>query len=252
MSDELGDDLDPGPGLAHIEAHENVLLIDAGEGGKGVDLLNARLQQHALVGAVGMENGGLGQQSRELLTPRVVGLDDLDAQPRNKKLTGQIVGDAPAAYQNDLADGAGVQMHLPEEGVGVPEARHEADPVSGGKPELAGGNIDVLFSPLHGADQQLCPDKGGKLHQRPPLQNGTGGKLEGEQLHPSSGEGVGFDGRGNPQAPGNLRGAGHLRVDAEAQPQVIGDERQTFVVFGIPDPGDGVLGPQLFGDEAAQ
>ena len=112
--------------------------------------------------------------------------------------------------------------------------------------------MDLLLPALDRADQDLCPCDAGQLHQRPARQRRIRRKLEFQQLDLAAEEGVGLDRRRNAQRPRHLRRADQLRIDGQAQPQIVGNERQLPRVFRVPDAGNGVLRADLLRNEAAQ
>ena len=124
------------------------------------------------------------------------------------------------------------------------------DLVAGFDDEVPVGDDD-LVPPLYGADQDLHPDpirKGVKVHA---VQNASGLYLDLCQLHPAPGEGFDVDGRGEPQGAADLGGCFHFRVHRHAEPQFLPEEGKLLGVFGVPDPGNGVAGADLFADHAA-
>jgi len=65
-------------------------------------------------------------------------------------------------------------------------------------------------------------------------------------------KGVGPHGRRQPQAPRDLGRAGQLRVDGQAQPEVVRNQRKLRIIFRIAHTRDRMLRAGLFGDQAAQ
>ena len=112
--------------------------------------------------------------------------------------------------------------------------------------------MNLLLPALDRADQDLCPCDAGQLHQCPARQRRIRRKLEFQQLDLAAEEGVGLDSRRNAQRPRHLRRADQLRIDGQAQPQIVGNERQLPRVFRVPDAGNGVLRADLLRNEAAQ
>lgn len=114
------------------------------------------------------------------------------------------------------------------------------------QPERAGRNMNLLLPALDRADQDLCPCDAGQLHQCPARQRRIRRKLEFQQLDLAAEEGVGLDSRRNAQRPRHLRRADQLRIDGQAQPQIVGNERQLPRVFRVPDAGNVCFAPIFF------
>ena len=112
--------------------------------------------------------------------------------------------------------------------------------------------MDLLLAALDRADEHLGLRDRRQLHERFAAQRRVGRKLEFEQLDLAAEEGVGLDSRRNAQRPRHLRRADQLRIDGQAQPQIVGNERQFPRVFRVPDAGNGVLRADLLRNEAAQ
>ena len=173
MADELRDDLDLRPGLSHIQAHKDVLLVDARECSKRVSRFDAGLEQHSLICAVAVKDRRLGKKNGKLLAAGIVGFDDFDTKAGVEQLAGKIVCNASATDQNDLTDRAGSKPRLAEKRLRVAQAGDEADTVACGKAELSRGNIDLLLPALNHTNQQLRAHERGQLHECPALQDGT-------------------------------------------------------------------------------
>ena len=121
------------------------------------------------------------------------------------------------------------------------------------EPERAAGNGHVVVvAALNRADQHVGARERRQLHQRLARKGRVRLQNELQKLHMAVSERVGTHGRRQAQAARDLGGAGQLRVDGEAQAQILGDERKLGIVFRIPDAGDGVLRAGLLCDQAAK
>ena len=112
--------------------------------------------------------------------------------------------------------------------------------------------MDLLLAALDRADEHLGLRDRRQLHERFAAQRRVGRELEFEQLDLAAEEGVGLDGRRGAERPGHLGRADELRIDGQAQPQIVGDERKLPGVFGVAHAGDGVPRADLLRDQAAQ
>ena len=144
------------------------------------------------------------------------------------------------------------ELHLPEELLRARIGRDEGNAVARLQAERAGGDMDLLLPALDRADQDLCLCNAGQLHQCPARQRRIRRKLEFQKLHLAAEEGIGLDGRRDTQRPRHLRRADELRVDGQAQAQIVGNERQLIRIFRVPDAGNGMLRTDLLCDKAAQ
>ena len=198
-----------------------------------------------------MEDRRLRQELAQLLAALRVRFDDLHVHAGRQQLPGKIIAHPSAADQHDLPHPGLRHADLPEKPLRLLRTCHHGDPVPGLQLELTGGDDDVKLPPLHRADQHVGTELSDVL-QRHAVQRGTRRHAGFENFHMPSGKGVDFDGRGEPQYPGHFRGAGFLRVDGHAEPQIVLDEVQFLHVHGVAHPGDGVPRAQLLADEAAQ
>ena len=127
----------------------------------------------------------------------------------------------------------------------------QVDLIPGLQLEVAGGD-DGLLAPSHGADQHPDPDGLIEVAEPHPVEGGVGRQSVFHQLQAALGEGLQLHGRGEPQHTGDLPGGGLLRIDGHSEAQLLPHEAELYLVIRVADAGDGVLHPQLFGNQAGQ
>ena len=74
---------------------------------------------------------------------------------------------------------------------------------------------------------------------------------EADHVDAPSGEGFHREGRRKAQDPGDLLGRPQVGIDQHIQADLPLQHPGVPAILRVPDPGDGVLRPQLFGDQAA-
>ena len=77
-------------------------------------------------------------------------------------------------------------------------------------------------------------------------------RAELHHLHPPLGKGFDVACKGKAQQPADFQRGGTLGIDRHVDAHLALQKRQAVVVFRVTDAGDGVLGSQLFGHQAAK
>ena len=240
------------PRLVGVEGNDEVVLVPVGEGHKGVAGGHPLLGEQLRVGAVPVDDQGVGKFLRQLPAPGFSPLHHLAAHAQPLQLDQQVEGDAPAADDEHVSDAVGLAAQQLEELVDAAGGTRHGHPVPRADEGRAVGD-EHLVLPLHGAQQQgqalnLGGQGGqGAARQEVPLLDG-----EGHQLHPAPGKGVDVGGGGEAQQPGDLDGGGELRVDEHGDAEVALQGVQIADVLGAPHPGHGIGHPQPVADVAAQ
>ena len=140
---------------------------------------------------------------------------------------------------------------MPEELGQLVRGGGEIDLVPGAEDEVAGGN-DGLPLPADGADQHPNPNVPVHVRQLEPVQGGVGGEAVFHQLQASLGEGLHLHGGGEAEDAGDFPGGGPLGIDGHGEAQLVPHETKLLFIFRIADAGDGVLRPQLPGDQTGE
>ena len=71
-------------------------------------------------------------------------------------------------------------------------------------------------------------------------------------FHASFGEGLNVAGEGEAKQPADFKGGGSLRVNGHVDAQLMLQKHQALIIFRVTDAGDGILGTQPLGNQAAQ
>ena len=231
--------------LHGVEGDDEVILIPVGEGHKGVGGGHVLLLQQLLVGAVPAQDGGVGQGLAEHPAPLLAPLHDFHPHAQAIQDGGQVVGDAPAAHQEDVAALGGVAAQQAEEGGQAGGLADEVEPVTHPGHEGAVGDHHVLPLPLHRAEEHgqllnlAALGRQGLAHQEVLLPD-----TEADELHPAPAKGLQIGRRGEAEQAGDLHRRGILRIDHQINAQGILEQGELLGVLHVAHPGDGVLGAQ--------
>lgn len=117
--------------------------------------------------------------------------------------------------------------------------------------EAAVGDVHLVLPALHNAHKRagLQAAEVGELHA---VEHGAGVDVHLVQLHAALRERVDLDGGRGAQDARDLRGAGQLRVERHAQPEVVLNEVQPARIFRVTHAGDRVAHTEALGDEARE
>ena len=105
--------------------------------------------------------------------------------------------------------------------------------------------------PVSGADQHLRQAVAMEIVQGHPRQGVLLRHPEADHVDAPSGEGLHREGRREAQDPGDLPGRPQVGIDQHIQADLPLQHSGVPAILRVPDPGDGVLRPQLLGDQAA-
>ena len=164
---------------------------------------------------------------------------------------GQVVGDAPAAHDEHILHLGGVPSQQLEELAHADGLADEVElvPRLGRVPPVGD---DDLIAPLRGAEEdgQLL-DPVIQLRQGVAADEVVLLHPKADKLHPAPVEGLDIGRRGEAQQPGDLHRRGVLGVDDHVDAQFLFEDGELHRVLHVAHPGDGVLGAQPLGGEAA-
>ena len=237
--------------LGGAHRHQDIGLIQAGDGHKGVRLADALLAEQLAVRAVSHDHQRLRQLFAHGLAPLLVLVDDLDGHAHVQQLGRQIVTHLAGSHDHCGGRPGPEHAQVSEELLQLPGRGGQVDLVPRPQGEVAGGDDGLPLSG-HGADQHPHLDAPVQLRQPDPIQRRVLRHPVLHQLQAALGEGLQFHGGREAQHPGDLPGGGRLRIDGHGQPQLAAHEPQLPAVLRIPDPGDGVLHAQLLGHQAGE
>ena len=234
-----------------VQGGDEIVLVPVGEGDEGVGGGEILRLQQLLVGAVSADDGGVGELLAEQAAAVHPLLHELHRQIHLDQQRGEVLGDAPAADEEDRPDLGDVPAQQPEELAQPHRLTDDVQGISRQRDEAAVGDVD-LIAPLGGAEQdrevfQLAGLLGqGAAAQEIPLL-----EQEAHHLHPPPVKRLDGGGVGEAEQPGDLGRGGQLRVDDHVDAQVLFQRLQVGGVVQIADPRDGVVGAQPLGGEAA-
>ena len=243
-----------GHALAHREqAGHQVFLIPVAQGDKGVHLVQPFLLQQLLIGAVAVNHIDLRQAFAKHF--RLFAVDFNHGNPRagGHDHFGQVVADAPSAQHHHVFHPHVVfakKAEIVGDGYHVGGHMH---PVAGLNDKIAVGN-DHLARPLHGGVQHL--GNAAQLMAQLP-QGMTDNRVlflsaEFHHFHPAPGEGLDIGREGEAQQAADFQRGSPLRVHRQVDAHFLLQNGQAVVIFRVAYAGNGKLGAQPLGDQAAQ
>ena len=198
-----------------------------------------------------MDDPHVGEALAEVLAGLQVLFNDLHRDTRAVEDGAKVLGSLAAAHHHNVLHGAVLVAHGAEELKGVAGGGDDRDDILLGEDEMTVGDVGLVPA-LHGADQHVAGELGDHVLDRHTRKDTALGDLVFEQLHPSAGEGVDPDGRGETQDTGDLGGGGLLGVDDHSQAQLVLEVARLAAVGGVLDSGDGLAVARLLGDETAE
>ena len=161
------------------------------------------------------------------------------------------MGDASAAHHKHVLYFGRVPAQQLEELSHAGRLADEVELVSGGGDIGAVGD-NALVPPLRRAEQNgQGLDLTAQLRERMAADKVVRLDPETNELHPPAVEGLQIGRGGEPEQPGNFHGGGVLRIDDHVDADYLFQGGQLHGVLHVAHPGDGVLGTQPLGGEAA-
>ena len=177
-------------------------------------------------------------------------LDNADLGIAAGQLPGQVHGDAAAPQNGYVLHSLQGAADAPEHFLQLCLGAHHIELVPAAGHEGAVGD-DKIVPPVGGADQHLCQAIAVEIVEGHPGQGVLLRYLKTDHIDAASGKGLHGKGRREAQDPGDLLGRPQIGVDEHVQADLPLEHGVIPAILGVAYPGDGVLGPQLFGDEAA-
>ena len=237
-------------GALRGERHEEVFLITAREGNESVAIEDILRLEQLVIGAVAVNNGGLGELFGKRETLLLVLFHDCQMRAGVLDLPGEIQRNAAAAEDRHAADGRHRTTHAAQHAHRLRRRADGIDLVAHLRDEAAVGDDD-LRTPLGGAQQQVVRVLPVILKQRFAGKAVGRRDLEADQLDKTAGKAFHAERSRHAEDPRDLLRAGEFGVDDHVKPDLAAQDRRVAEVFGVAHARDRVLGAELFRHQAA-